>query len=92
MSNELRPIGTEFWYEYPVRSFESIRNRFLYKIIRHDSCARFLGDKEGEMREGVEAIKMETRKVLSMTLVQCPVCKQNKWEYEFDEWKETPNE
>ena len=85
---ELRPIGTEFWYEFPVKPFENIQNRFLYKVKSHDLCLRFLGDKRGELLECIEAIKKQTRRVLSATLVRCPVCKQNRYEYEFDEWKE----
>ena len=88
MNKELRPIGTEFWHEFPYnpRSAEggTKQHRFLYRVKSHDLCLRFAGDGVGELLECVEALKMEARNMITIT--QCSECGGPK--YGFDDWKE----
>ena len=90
--SELRPIGTEFWYEFPFnpRSVEggNKQHRFLYQVKSHDRVARFPGDEVGELAEHVEPIKSEFRNLISIS--QCSECSGVK--YKFDEWREAKDE
>ncbi len=88
MNKKLRLIGTEFWFELPPSQTEGNQKRLLYRVKSHKKAARFFGDEEGEIAEEIKILKWEVRQMKSMTLVQCPLCKQNQWEYQFDEWKE----
>jgi hypothetical protein len=88
--SDLRPIGTEFWHEFPLSKISTlnVQSRFLYRIESHKLCARFDGDEVGELKEILQPLKHETRNVTSMTQVQCSECGNIYWKYEFDEWQE----
>ncbi len=90
MNEKLRPIGTEFWYEFPYnpRSAEggNKQYRFLYKVKSHNLCLRFPNDEVGELLECVEPLKKETRSMITIT--QCGECGGPK--YGFDDWREEP--
>jgi len=95
MSKELRPIGTEFWYEFPVRDPEYYhgefgkQTKFLYKVVGHDEVMRWAGDKTGEMAEHIEAIKSMSRWAGSYMIEPCPICGKIRHVYsDFTEWKE----
>ncbi len=87
MSKNLRPIGTEFWYEYPPTQTGE-QSSFLYRVMSHELVARYPGDKEGKLSEQLKPIKVKKRRIKSQTLVQCLCCQESKWEYEFTEWAE----
>jgi|GEM_PF-5596847 len=84
---ELRPIGTEFWYEFPYNPLSPMatnkQHRFLYRVKSHELAARFPSDKEGELLECLEALKEETRNMINISGSECGEIK-----YEFDNWKE----
>jgi len=82
---KLRPIGTEFWYEYQHLAFANKQVRFLYRVISHDRIALFPGDMGDNYGEGLRAIKMEVREVTSTT--QCSKCFGVGWIYAYGEWK-----
>ena len=88
MEKELKPIGTEFWYEFPYDPCSGMscskQSRFLYRVTSHDEAIRFQGDKIGELIECVKAIKSENRNLIGIT--KCKECDGVK--YEFGEWKE----
>jgi len=80
----LRPVGTEYWYEFPP-SQDGKQWKFLYQVVSHELAARNLGDKKGRLLERVKPIKSQTRRVTGMS--GCPHC-YGGWQYTFAEWEE----
>lgn len=58
---DLRPIGTEFWYEHPPDEHSTSPHgcRIKYKVIEHVKVERFWGDKEGELAERWKPLVVE---------------------------------
>jgi len=76
----LRPIGTEFWYEFPLSSNDqSWQHRFLYRIVAHSQTTVGQAETLEVIREqmrpmiGVKSVKLSDRAV---------------WDYVFGEWQE----
>jgi len=95
MSKELRPVGTEYWYEYPVNNAENSHGefgkqmKFLYIVTEHGKVMRWKGDEIGEMAEHVVAIKSMSRWAGSCIIEPCPTCGKIRYVYnDFTEWKE----
>jgi hypothetical protein len=80
----LRPIGTEFWYAYPVSCGESgaVQRRFLYRIVAHDELGPSL-----EYGERLEAIRTQDRRVTGIRFVE--LSDRTAPEYTFDDWTDS---
>jgi hypothetical protein len=76
----LRPIGTEFWYAYPL-SFNdhAYQKRFLYRVIGHSKT------KVG-MAEELKPIRMQQRPMLGFTSVE--LSDRFVPNYIFGEWED----
>lgn len=59
--NKLRPIGTEFWIEYPPAhdSTDCKGRRIKYRVVAHTKSARFVGDEKGILAEEIKPIEIE---------------------------------
>jgi hypothetical protein len=94
---ELRPIGTEFWYVYPI----DIRNpalsqvRFLYRVVRH-SQVKDAPNQEPYMTESLEPLRMQRRHPVEIgclefgasgQMMMVPI-KYTEWEDADSEWKD----
>ncbi len=57
----LRPIGTQFWYEFPpdMTSNNPHKTRIKYKVVEHVRTMRCLGDRVGELCERWEPLEVE---------------------------------
>ncbi len=55
----LRPIGTEFWYQYeiPSSSTQLYADRFLYRVVRHRKGMTQAGSVE--LMEELEPLEMK---------------------------------
>lgn len=50
---ELRPVGAEFWHDYPpnIGSTDSRATRIKYRVVEHVRVVRFTGDTMGKLAE-----------------------------------------
>ena len=64
MESKLRPIGTEFEIKFPpIVGSNVIEDTFIkYRVVAHKIVFRFLEDKEGVLKEVIEAIDIIVEK------------------------------
>ena len=55
--SRLREIGEEFWYEFPMAPMETEKSRFLYRVVGHSQCLRFIGDTNPETSAELKPIR-----------------------------------
>ena len=67
----LRPIGTEFWYQFliPMGSTQPYARRFLYRVIRHTSGLTQAG--RVELMEELEPLDMKEIYPESCSFCEC---------------------
>lgn len=75
----MRPIGSEFWYEFPVTQVDTrgVQDRFLYRIVAYDNTIK-------GPAERLEVVKHETRPIIGLK----PVTLSDRTIYDciFGEW------
>ena len=84
---DLRPIGTEYWQEYPVSPVEGFQHqcKFLYRIIAHDECATTSAPNgPSHWGERIEPVEMWTRPVIGIKFVQ--LSDRAVTDFVFGEW------
>jgi hypothetical protein len=60
---DLRPIGTEFWYEFPVKPLcsDGMQHRFLYRVKDHTQIKESPEDPRDKWAEQVDVLKHQRR-------------------------------
>jgi hypothetical protein len=82
--SEVRPIGTEFWWESPVSvNHNGYQLRFLERVTGHTNSAGGVGPVD----EVIVPVRMERRIITSQKWVTCDKCGIGHWEFEFGEWE-----
>ena len=76
----LRPVGTEFWYQFPIpmSSTQAHADRFLYRIVRH----RMAQLQNGTVGLLEEAVPIDEEKVYPESCSFCE-CGCGKLVYQF---------
>lgn len=64
----IMPVGYEFWGDWHNDRFstDTRDRRFMYRVIGHNRCSRFEGDKTGELLPTLQAIRVEYREPRSV--------------------------
>jgi len=104
MSEDLMPIGTEYWQAYPVIANACDpgkgmgQTRFLYRVVAHDDCAKSLDPQAPTFKMcRLDTIASQFRSVIGMR----PVKLSDRYIYDYifgaweaEEWRdgETPHE
>ena len=67
----LRPIGTEFWYQFPIPmgSTQSYASRFLYRVVRHTKG--MTQTRSVELIEEIEPLEMKEIYPESCKICEC---------------------
>lgn len=82
----LRPIGTEFWHEFPVVDLDTRgeQDRFLYKIVAHSRVGR---DKKYSIpTETLVVVRHQIRKITGYKPVR--LSDRTILDFVFGEWQE----
>ncbi len=60
--DDLKPIGTEFWHDFPPGP-DMWQKSFLYRVIAHRLVERFPGDRVGKLMEELLPVKSRERQI-----------------------------
>ncbi len=63
LKDELRPIGTEFWYEFPpdlTTTAHDNTSKFLYRIVGHSKVRDYRGITWTEELEPIDVVRFHT--------------------------------
>jgi hypothetical protein len=84
----LRPIGTEFWHEFPVCDSDSrgVQDRFLYRVKGHEKAHMGGPNTPLQDAEAVDVVGHQTRPIIGMHSVQ--LSDRTIWDYDFGEWSD----